>query len=67
VNMRAVWKKNDYHWPRPEHIVPTATITHLAELPLLLRSWGGTWFSQGKGVFCRLSRTTGINQTYYCI
>ena len=41
VGMRAVWKKNDYPWPRPEHIVPTATITHLAELPALLRTWGG--------------------------
>lgn len=38
VKMRAVWKCND-RTPRPAHIVPTATITHLAELPLLLQKW----------------------------
>lgn len=42
VGMRAVWKRNDSPWPRPENIVPTATITHLAELPSLLRRWGGS-------------------------
>jgi putative hydrolase of the HAD superfamily len=41
VGMRAVWKDLDKPWPRPAHIAPTATITHLAELPRLLRSWGG--------------------------
>ena len=41
AGMRAVWKANDRPWPRPEHVVPTATITHLAELPDLLRTWGG--------------------------
>ncbi len=41
VGMRAVWKRNEYPWPKPEHIVPTATITDLAELPMLLRAWGG--------------------------
>jgi putative hydrolase of the HAD superfamily len=41
VGMRAVWRWNDYPWPKPEHIVPTATIESLAELPELLRSWGG--------------------------
>ena len=41
VGMRAVWKQNDYPWPKPEHITPSATIGHLAELPQLLRAWGG--------------------------
>jgi putative hydrolase of the HAD superfamily len=40
AGMRAVWRRNDYPWPRPEHILPTATITHLAELPTLLQEWG---------------------------
>ncbi len=40
VGMRAVWRLND-RWLRPDHIVPTATITHLAELPPLLRQWQG--------------------------
>jgi putative hydrolase of the HAD superfamily len=39
VGIRAIWKKNDSPWPKPEHIVPTATIEHLAELPALLRTW----------------------------
>lgn len=41
VGMRAAWRKNDYPWPKPEHILPTVTITHLAELPALLHEWGG--------------------------
>ncbi len=41
AGMRAVWKANDRPWPKPEDIVPTATITHLAELPGLLRRLGG--------------------------
>lgn len=41
VGMRAVWKKNDSPWLKPAHIIPTATITDLAELPALLRNWGG--------------------------
>ncbi len=41
VGMRAVWKKNDRPWPKPEHVIPTRTITNLAELPALLREWGG--------------------------
>ena len=41
VGMRAVWRRNDYSWPKPENIVPTATIADLVELPKLLRSWGG--------------------------
>ena len=39
AGMRAVWKRTDYPWPRPEHIFPTATITHLGELPTLLHEW----------------------------
>jgi putative hydrolase of the HAD superfamily len=41
VGMRAVWKENASPWPKPEHITPTATIVHLAELPRLLRAWNG--------------------------
>jgi putative hydrolase of the HAD superfamily len=41
VGMRAVWKENASPWPKSEHIVPTATIVHLAELPRLVRAWGG--------------------------
>jgi putative hydrolase of the HAD superfamily len=40
IGMRAVWRPND-RWPRPDHIIPTATIAHLAELPPLLRLWQG--------------------------
>lgn len=40
LGMRAVWRTND-RWPKPDHIIPTATITHLAELPSLLREWQG--------------------------
>jgi putative hydrolase of the HAD superfamily len=40
LSMRAVWRRND-RWPRPDHIIPTATITHLAELPPLIHEWGG--------------------------
>jgi putative hydrolase of the HAD superfamily len=39
VGMRGVWKKTDYPWPRPEHITPTAVITHLAELLPLIQKW----------------------------
>jgi putative hydrolase of the HAD superfamily len=39
VGMRGVWKKTDYPWPRPEHIMPSSVITHLAELPPLLQQW----------------------------
>ena len=41
TGMRGVWKKTDHTWPRPGHIVPTAVITHLAEVPEVLRTWGG--------------------------
>jgi putative hydrolase of the HAD superfamily len=41
AGMRAVWKRNHKPWPTPKHIVPTATIDTLSELPELLHSWGG--------------------------
>jgi putative hydrolase of the HAD superfamily len=41
AGMRGVWRANTSPWPRPEHVVPTATIDRLAELPALLRAWGG--------------------------
>ena len=42
VGMRAVWKRNDRPWPKPEGVEPSATIERLAELPAVLRSWGGS-------------------------
>lgn len=39
VGMRAIWKKTNYPWPEPEHIIPSAVITDLAELLPLLREW----------------------------
>ena len=39
TGMRAVWKKTDYPWPKPEHITPSAVITDLAELLPLLQAW----------------------------
>jgi putative hydrolase of the HAD superfamily len=41
AGIRAVWKQNDRPWPRAEHLTPSATIRTLAELPLLLKGWGG--------------------------
>jgi putative hydrolase of the HAD superfamily len=41
AGLRAVWKENDRPWPRPAGIAPTATVRRLAELPELLRGWGG--------------------------
>lgn len=38
LGMRAIWKHNET-WLKPAHIVPTATITHLSELPSLLQQW----------------------------
>ncbi len=38
---RRIWKRHDKPLPRPPHIVPTAVVTHLVELPGLLRAWGG--------------------------
>jgi putative hydrolase of the HAD superfamily len=40
VGMRAVWKRNEGPWPKPEGVEPSATIERLAELPSVLRSWG---------------------------
>ena len=34
--MRAVWRRNDGPWPRPEGVNPTAKVDRLAELPSLL-------------------------------
>jgi putative hydrolase of the HAD superfamily len=39
VGMRAIWKRTDYPWPKPEEIVPSAVISNLCELPLLLEEW----------------------------
>jgi putative hydrolase of the HAD superfamily len=39
AGMRAVWKTNGAPRPRPEHIVPSATIRDLGELPGLLVQW----------------------------
>ena len=39
VGLRAIWKKTTYPWPEPEHIKPTAIITHLAELLPLFQEW----------------------------
>lgn len=41
AGMRAVWRENASPWPKPEYISPTATVSRLAELPELLRSFGG--------------------------
>lgn len=39
AGMRAVWKTNGEPRAKPGHIVPTATIRDLAELPALLEGW----------------------------
>ncbi len=39
AGMRAVWKKTTYPWPEPEHIKPTAIITHLVELLAVIQAW----------------------------
>ena len=39
VGIRAVWKRTTYPWPEPEHIKPTAVITNLSELLLLMQEW----------------------------
>jgi putative hydrolase of the HAD superfamily len=41
AGMSGVWKQTDHAWPKAEHIIPTAVIAHLAEVPGLLRGWGG--------------------------
>ena len=40
AGMRAVWKRNDGPWPKPEGVEPSAAIDDLAELPAVFRSWG---------------------------
>lgn len=40
VGMRGVWRQNDYPWPKPEHITPSAVITTLSDLPSILEQWG---------------------------
>lgn len=39
VCMRGLWKKTEYPWPQPAHIMPDAVITELAELLPLLDQW----------------------------
>lgn len=39
AGIRAVWKENDYPWPQPADIKPTAVITTLAELLPLIEEW----------------------------
>jgi putative hydrolase of the HAD superfamily len=41
VGMRAVWVRNDRPWPRVNGLAATAEIDCLAEIPELLRRWGG--------------------------
>jgi FMN phosphatase YigB (HAD superfamily) len=40
--MRAVLKRNDRPWPKPEGVEPSATIDDLAELSAVIRSWGAS-------------------------
>lgn len=40
VGMRGIWRRNDSGFPTSD-IAPDAIVDGLAELPLLLRSWGG--------------------------
>lgn len=40
VGMRGVWRRNDSGFPT-SHVAPDAAVDHLAELPALLRAWGG--------------------------
>jgi HAD superfamily hydrolase (TIGR01509 family) len=40
VGMRAIWRRNDSGFPASD-VTPDATVDALAELPGLLRSWGG--------------------------
>lgn len=40
VGMRAIWRRNDSGFPASD-VAPDATVDALAELPDLLRAWGG--------------------------
>ena len=40
VGMRAIWRRNDSGFPASD-VAPDAVVDALAELPPLLRSWGG--------------------------
>jgi len=40
VGMRAIWRRNDSGFPTSD-VTPDATVDALAELPILLRRWGG--------------------------
>ena len=40
VGMRAIWRRNDSGFPTSD-VAPDAIVDSLAELPVLLRSWGG--------------------------
>src|SRR5579875_2383136 len=33
AGMSGVWKQTDHAWPKAEHIIPTAVVAHLAEVP----------------------------------
>jgi putative hydrolase of the HAD superfamily len=39
VGMRAVWRKSDYPWPKPEYIHPSAVIEHVSDVLPLLDQW----------------------------
>ena len=40
IGMRAIWRRNDSGFPTTD-VAPDAVVDALAELPALLRSWGG--------------------------
>lgn len=40
IGMRAIWRRNDSGFPTSD-VTPDATVDALAELPSLLRTWGG--------------------------
>ncbi len=40
IGMRAIWRRNDSGFPTSD-VTPDATVDALAELPRLLRTWGG--------------------------
>jgi putative hydrolase of the HAD superfamily len=57
AGMRAVWKTNGHPRPKPDDIHPTATVTHLAELPALLEAWAMGSGERGAGSREREVRT----------